>query len=193
MFKIQVLVSGAGSTLDNLAEQCYDDFNGRLHNFVKIERVVADRECAARAIAEKWNLPFEVIKRSDYEDREQWSEALFNCDVDLHVMGGFLSQVVVPDRWNARILNIHPSIKAKYSGKGMYGIKVHEAVVRDGEKITGCTVHVVDNNYDEGPVIAQEAVAVMDEDTPDEVQRNVQKREQLLYPRVILDYLKKIR
>jgi folate-dependent phosphoribosylglycinamide formyltransferase PurN len=183
MFQIQVLVSGAGSTLDNLAEACCDKLEGRLFGFVEIKRVVADRECAARQIAEKWGLPFVVVDKTDFN-------ALFDCDVDLHVMGGYLSKVTVPTHLEGKIVNIHPSLDPKYSGEGMYGMKVHEAIVRDGVKITGCTVHLVDNNYDEGRVLAQEPVAVLDDDTPDEVQRNVQARECLLYPRAILDYLK---
>lgn len=191
MYKISVLISGQGSTLDNLAFHCYDEYDGMIRGFVGISQVVADRECAGKQIAEKWGLLFTVIKQSNFPDTRSWSEALFNYDVDLHVMGGFLSRVVVPEHLKGRILNIHPSLLPAYGGQGMYGMKVHEAVVNNKEKITGCTVHVVDDEYDHGEIITREAVAVLQNETAADVQEHVQAREKLTYPRAILNYLRK--
>lgn len=193
MFKISVLISGAGSTLDNLAYHCYDEMEGMIRGFVEIAQVVSDRECEGLRIAQKWNLPYTVIRPKDYPDRESWSKAVLGFDVDLHVMGGFLRRVVVPEHLKGKIVNIHPSLLPAYGGEGMYGIKVHEAVVNNKEKITGCTVHVVDDEYDHGEIITREAVAVLERDTPADVQEHVQARERLLYPRAILNYLRKQR
>lgn len=169
---IQVLVSGAGSTLDNLCQY--------LIGLVEIKRVVADRECAARQIAEKWNLPFVIIQDGNF----------FDIDVDLHILGGFLSKVVVPKHLEGKIVNIHPALDLKkYGGKGMYGIKVHEAVVQAQEKYTGCTIHVVDNEYDNGRVLARSVVPINESDTPQDVMKKVQAAERLIYPGFIIGHL----
>jgi len=191
MYKIAVLVSGEGTTLDNLAHHCYHD-DGMVRGFIKIERVIADRECPALEIADKWRIPKIVSPPSD--DLVAWSEGLFPEDdpdaVDLHVMAGWLRKVHVPQWAENKILNIHPSIDPKYSGQGMYGRKVHEAVVAAGESISGCTVHIVDNEYDNGEVIAQEQVAVLPWETVRDLEEAVKERERLLYPRAILNYLR---
>jgi phosphoribosylglycinamide formyltransferase 1 len=186
LHKIQVLVSGAGSTLDNLAQQCS---TGCLSGVATISRVVADRECNARFIALKWGLPFVVIPRSEFESTSEWSLALFDCDVYLHVMGGFLGKVVVPEWLAGKVLNIHPAIDSKYAGKGMYGIRVHRMVVQAGEKRTGCTVHIVNNEYDAGKILAKGTVLLCESDTPEVVEAKVQEQERMLYPRVISEYL----
>lgn len=191
MFKIQVLISGQGSTLDNLAEQCVE--NGNLYGLVKIVRVVANRVCPGEEVAKKWNLPFEIIRPQDYSDTAAWSEKLLDCDVDLHVMGGFLKKIVVPPRWENKVINIHPSIEAEFAGPGMYGMHVHQAVLAAKKKITGCTVHIVNNVYDDGPVLVQEQIAILAGDSAEDIRDNVQRREKMLYPRAILNYLKKLR
>jgi phosphoribosylglycinamide formyltransferase-1 len=191
MYKLNVLVSGTGSTLDNLAMHCYDEREGMLRGFVEIKRVVADRECEGRRVAQKWNLPFHVMRLKDYADRTSWSESLLDIDVDLHVMGGFLSRICVPERWEESIVNIHPSLLPAYGGKGMYGSKVHEAVVANHEEFTGCSVHTVTNEVDEGTIIGQIKMAVLPWDTPQSLQHSVQDMERKLYPRTILNYLQK--
>ncbi len=85
-------------------------------------------------------------------------------------------------------MNIHPSLLPAYGGKGMYGLKVHEAVVKNKEQVTGCTVHVVDNELDHGPILAQIKQAVLPWDTPESLQHAVQNMEKMLYPRAILNY-----
>jgi len=182
MYKIAVLVSGKGSTLDNLAFHCKDDFDGMLYGAVDITHVMADRECKAREVAEKWNLPFYVCNLDNlFEDR--------HGEVDLWTMGGFLSQIKVPDNLYGRVINVHPSYLPDYCGKGMYGIKVHEAVIAAKEQFTGVSVHVVDNEYDHGPVLERFKMAVLPWDNPTSLQLSVQDMEHKLYPRAILDYL----
>lgn len=204
MFDLSVLVSGSGSTLDNLAHHCYDQDEGMVYGFLRITQVVADRECAALKVADKWNLPAKVVERIDYPSDEEWSDSLLGNDgplflkdgthVDpsgdphLHVMAGFLSKIVVPEKWHNRIVNIHPSLLPAYGGKGMYGIKVHEAVIAAGENVSGCTVHVVDNELDHGPILAQIKQAVLLSDDAKSLQAAIQNMEKMLYPRAILNY-----
>lgn len=190
MFNISVLVSGAGSTLDNLAFHCYDEMEGMIRGFVGINHVIADRPCKAEEVAAKWNLPFSIVKRADFESVEEWNNFLFPADSDLHVMGGFISRVVVPQRCKGKVLNIHPSLLPKYGGKGMYGIKVHEAVIANKEKLSGCTVHIVDDEYDHGEIVEQIVQAVLPWDDAASLQYAVQKMEKRLYPRAILNFLR---
>ncbi len=189
MYKISVLISGSGSTLDNLAYHCFNSDDGMLYGFVEIVKVIADRDCKGLEIADYWDIPKEIIKLEDYEDNSKWSEALFNVNVDLHVMGGFLSRVVVTENLKDKIVNIHPSLLPAYGGEGMYGIKVHEAVIAAGESVTGCTVHTVDNQIDQGMILGQIKQAVLESDTAKSLQHAVQAMEHNLYPRTILNYL----
>lgn len=183
MYKIVVLVSGKGSTLDSLATHCADEVNGALCRAVEVSCVVADRECPARQVAEKHNLPFEIRKHDE----------LFKDEgVDLWVMAGFLSKVKVPDHLYGRIINVHPSFLPEYGGKGMYGAKVHEAVIRDKKEFTGCTIHVVDDLYDHGPVIERMKIAVLPWDTASSLQDSVKGMEDMLYPRAILNHLRTV-
>lgn len=193
MFNISVLVSGEGSTLDNLAHHCYDENEGMIRGFVNISRVFADRDCPASKFADKWDLPFEIISRKDYEDDASWSKSILCEGVDLHIMGGFLSRVVVPEGLEGKILNIHPSLLPAYGGQGMYGSKIHESVIANGEKFTGVTVHVVDNEYDHGEIVEQIKLAVLPWDNPKSLEYAVQNMERLLYPRAILNFLRKQR
>jgi phosphoribosylglycinamide formyltransferase-1 len=188
MYDLSVMISGSGSTLDNLAMHCFDQDEGMVYGFLNIKQVVADRECKGLEVAEKWKIPSVVIERTDYETDEQWSESLLDFDVHLHIMGGFLSKIVVPEKWHNRILNIHPSLLPAYGGHGMYGIKVHEAVIANGENISGCTVHVVDNEIDHGPIVAQIKQAVLLSDDAKSLQKAIQNMEKMLYPRAILNY-----
>lgn len=190
MYKVSVLISGSGSTLDNLAFHCYDEYDGMVRGFIDIKRVVADRDCKGLEVAAKWNLPTCVIKQKDYPDAATWSEALFDCDVDLHVMGGFLSQVVVPEKWKNKILNIHPSLLPAYGGKGMYGMHVHEAVIKNNEKFSGCTVHIVDDEIDHGEIVEQIVQGVLPWDDARSLQQAVSDMEKKLYPRAILNFLR---
>ena len=100
-------------------------------------------------------------------------------------MGGFLRRVNVPDDFANRIINIHPSLIPVFSGKGYYGMRVHEAVIAAGAQQSGCTVHFVDNIYDHGPIIAQQSVPVLSDDTPQDLQRRVFEAECGLLPQVI--------
>ncbi len=189
MYEISVLVSGKGTLLDSLATHCFDDYEGMLYNFIRIKQVVADRECPALEVAKKWNIPAVVVPKQ--EPAEDWAQVLFDHDVDLHVMAGFLSIVKVPEDVKGKVVNFHPSIDAKYSGKGMYGIHVHKAVVENNESFTGITMHYVEDECDKGAIIDQYRMGVLPWDTPESLMYSVQKMEYLFCPRALLNFLKR--
>ena len=132
------------------------------------------------------------VSPKDYGDREQFNEALLRCvddaEPDLIVLAGFL--VVLPPmmirKYEGRIINIHPALIPSFCGKGYYGLKVHEAVLSRGVKITGATVHFVDEGTDTGPIILQKAVEVLPDDTPEVLQRRVMEQaEWVILPQAV--------
>lgn len=114
-------------------------------------------------------------------------EVLEEAAPDLIVLAGYLKKIPeeIVARYSRRIINIHPALLPKYGGKGWYGMRVHRAVIENGEKESGCTVHYVTNAYDEGPVIAQVKVPVYENDTVETLARRVQRQEHILYPKVV--------
>jgi phosphoribosylglycinamide formyltransferase 1 len=104
---------------------------------------------------------------------------------DLVVLGGFLKRIVIPPDFTNRVTNIHPGLIPAFCGDGMYGHHVHEAVIAYGAKVSGCTVHFADNQYDHGPVILQKAVPVLDDDTPDTLAARVFQAECEAYPQAL--------
>jgi formyltetrahydrofolate-dependent phosphoribosylglycinamide formyltransferase len=182
---LAVLLSGSGTTLKNLIDRIAD---GRLP--ARIAGVVSSKPGAyglERAAAA--GIPSTVISRKAFPDGAAFSEALSAavdaCRPDLVVLAGFLSLWTIPDRYLGRVMNIHPALIPMFSGKGCYGMKVHEMVVAAGVKVTGCTVHFADNVYDHGPIIVQRTVPVRFEDTAEEVQARVFEQECEAYPEAI--------
>ena len=120
---------------------------------------------------------------------EAYSEAVFGAcraaNADWVIMGGYLTHVLIPADFDNRVLNIHPALIPAFCGKGFYGHRVHEAVLEYGAKISGCTVHFVDNEYDHGPIILQRVVPVLDDDTPETLARRVFAAECEAYPEAI--------
>jgi formyltetrahydrofolate-dependent phosphoribosylglycinamide formyltransferase len=154
--------------------------------------LITDREgISAIDIAAAANIPAHVVRRKDYQDYENYALALTatlkSLDPDLIVLAGYISKVpsMVVDFWRGKIINIHPSLLPKFGGKGYYGINVHTAVLNTGETETGCTVHYVDEVYDNGSIIAQVIIPVNDTDTPDILQNRVLFEEHKLLPQVI--------
>jgi phosphoribosylglycinamide formyltransferase-1 len=130
-----------------------------------------------------------VVSRKEAGSREEFSHRIFNrCrqeNADLVCLAGFLQLIHVPDDFLGRVMNIHPSLIPAFCGKGFYGHHVHEAVLAYGAKITGCTVHFADNEYDHGPIILQRAVPVKDDDTPETLSERVIGQESEAYPEAI--------
>lgn len=165
--RVAVLLSGGGTTLQNLIDVIH---RGELA--AQIVQVVASRaECGGIDRAERAGLPVTVVRRKDFPDVETFSEAVFSpCAVahaDLVVCGGFLALLKVLPEWRGRVINIHPSLIPAFSGAGFHGHHVHEAALARGVKLSGCTVHFVDDDYDHGPIILQSAVPVLSDDTPE--------------------------
>lgn len=183
--RLAVLLSGGGTTLKNLLDQIGD---GRLP--AQIPLVVSSRSDSFGLVrAAQAGVPTAVIERSDYAAREEFSQDIFarcrQAHVDLVCLAGFLQLLRIPDDFQGRVMNIHPSLIPAFCGKGYYGHRVHEAALAYGVKISGCTVHFADNLYDHGPIILQRAVSVSEEDTPDTLAARVFEEECKAYPEAI--------
>lgn len=179
MLKIAVLVSGGGTNLQAIIDAIE---NHKLKD-VSIECVVSNKEDAyALRRAEDHGIPGICIRPKDYADKDAYgrylAEFLKDHEIDLVVLAGFL--VVLPknfiDAFSGRIINIHPSLIPSFCGDGFYGLKVHEAALARGVKVTGATVHYVDAGTDTGPIIMQKAVYVEDGDTPEILQKRVMEQ-----------------
>lgn len=176
MLKLAVLVSGGGTNLQAIIDAIE---NGAITN-AKIELVISNNKNAfALERAARSGIPARCISPRDYNSREQFEEELLETllerQVDLVVLAGCL--VVIPekmvDAFKNRIINIHPSLIPSFCGTGYYGLKVHEAALARGVKVTGATVHFVDAGTDTGPIILQRAVEIREGDTPQILQRRV--------------------
>ncbi len=184
--KLGVLISGGGTTLENLI-QCIAD--GRLRE-VEIAVVISSRgNVRGVEIARAADLPLAICRKQDYDTEVAHSGAvtatLDAAGVDLVVLAGYLCYWHLPEHYHGRAINIHPALLPAYGGRGMFGHHVHEAVLGAGEPESGCTVHLVDDQYDHGPTIAQRRVPVRPDDTPETLAARVGVAERALYPAVI--------
>ena len=191
MFSITVLVSGGGTNLQAIIDSIA---NGELKDAgVYIKKVISNnKEAFALERAKNNGIETSVISPKDYPDRATFEVALKSAidesAPDLIVLAGFL--VVIPEAivrsYPKKIINIHPSLIPSFCGKGYYGLKVHEAALARGVKVTGATVHFVDEGTDTGPIILQKAVEVKEGDTPEVLQQRVMKEaEHILLPHAI--------
>jgi phosphoribosylglycinamide formyltransferase-1 len=183
--RLAVLLSGGGTTLKNLLDQIAD---GRLP--AQMNLVISSHADAFGLVrAERAGVPTAVVERADYASREDFSQDIFercrHAGVDLVCLAGFLQLLRIPDDFYGRVMNIHPSLIPAFCGKGYYGHHVHEAALAYGVKISGCTVHFADNQYDHGPIILQRAVPVREDDTPDTLAARVFEEERKAYPEAI--------
>lgn len=189
MIKLAVCVSGGGTNLQAIIDAIE---NGTITN-AKIEVVISNNPNAyALERAKQHGIQSVCISPKNYESREAFNEAflekLDSYAVDLVVLAGFL--VVIPSkmiaRYRNRIINIHPSLIPSFCGTGYYGLKVHEGVLARGVRVTGATVHFVDEGTDTGPIILQKAVEVQQGDTPEVLQRRVMEQaEWVIMPKAI--------
>ncbi len=187
--KIAVLVSGGGTNLQAII----DAVKERRLTGVSIEVVVSNKEDAfALTRAADNGIPGVCIRPKDYPDKDAYGNFLAgflrDYEIDLVVLAGFL--VVLPknfiEAFAGKIINIHPSLIPSFCGDGYYGLRVHEAALRRGVKVTGATVHYVDEGTDTGPIIAQKAVYVEEGDTPETLQKRVMEQaEWVILPRAI--------
>jgi formyltetrahydrofolate-dependent phosphoribosylglycinamide formyltransferase len=188
LFKIAVLLSGSGTTLENLLVKRDD---GKLD--VDFSIVISSRPDAyGLERARRRQIPVACVPRKNFKGcnaTEEFSTAIFDLlkpyPPDLVVLAGFMCKLSVPPEYLAKVINVHPALLPSFGGKGYYGHHVHEAVLAHGCKVSGCTVHLVDNEYDHGAILGQRAVAVLANDTADTLAQRVQEAERELYPEVI--------
>jgi formyltetrahydrofolate-dependent phosphoribosylglycinamide formyltransferase len=183
-----VLISGSGTTLTNLVRKIH---SGDLQ--AEIPLVIASRsDCLGIERASEAALRCEIVLRKAAVSVDEFSDRIFALcrqdEIDLVVCGGFLSLFQIPKDFAGRVINIHPSLIPAFCGKGFYGHHVHEAVLARGARVTGCTVHFVDNEYDHGPIILQRVVPVEDADTPDILAARVFVEECIALPEAIRLY-----
>lgn len=182
MFNIAVLISGGGSNLKSLIDNQKE--------YYKINVVIADRDCGGLNIAREANIDAVLIDRKEYREKlsKKIDEKLKKYNIDLIVLAGYLSIVDSNfiSKWKNKIINIHPSLLPKFGGKGMYGMKVHEAVIKNKEKESGCTVHYVTEMVDGGDIIMQNKVDVLEDDTPEILQKRVLVEEHKILPATVI-------
>lgn len=185
LLPIAVLISGGGTTLKNLIDR-------KAQNTLAVDfRLVVSSNPKAKGLgyAQEASIPAKVIRKKDFVDGQSHSDAMFQAVRDsgakLVVMGGYLEHLLIPDDFENRVINIHPSLIPAFCGKGMYGLYVHQAAIEFGVKVSGCTVHFVDNQYDHGPILLQRTCEVLDDDTPETLQKRVFELERKALPDAI--------
>jgi formyltetrahydrofolate-dependent phosphoribosylglycinamide formyltransferase len=183
--RLAVLISGGGTTLQNFIDRIAD---GRMQAEIAIV-ISSNSKAFGVERARRVNLQVEVIRRESFDSVTSFSDAIFACcraaDVDLVTLAGFLKLLKIPDDFAGRVMNIHPALLPAFGGKGMYGHHVHQAVLESGARISGCTVHFVDDHFDQGPIILQREIPVLDDDTPDTLAARVFEQECEAYPEAI--------
>lgn len=183
--KAAVFISGGGTTLKNLIEKI-----AREGLPLDLRLVISSRAAAGGLqFAADAKIPSLVVARSAAESAEEFSARNFEpcraAGVDYVLMAGYLKHVLIPDDFTHRVINIHPSLIPAFCGQGMYGARVHQAVLDYGAKLSGCTVHFVDNQFDHGPILLQRATPVLDSDTAETLAARVFAAECQAYPEAI--------
>lgn len=188
MFNIAIFASGTGSN----AEKIIEYFDGRKD--VNVKCIVTNKETAGvLKIAERYGMDSGVFKRTDFEDPAvKLLNFLDDKEIDLIVLAGFLLKIpdTIVDRYEGRIINIHPALLPHFGGKGMYGDHVHKAVLESGRKVSGITIHFVDRVYDNGEILLQEEIEIADGETVESLRKKIRKLEHYHYPRTIDKLLK---
>jgi formyltetrahydrofolate-dependent phosphoribosylglycinamide formyltransferase len=183
--RLAVLLSGGGTTLQNFLDRIAD---GRLR--AEIAVVVSSKaEAFGLTRARQSNIPAFLVERNSCSSSEELSTRIFahcrDAGADLVCLSGFLQLLHVPSDFQHRVLNIHPALIPAFCGKGYHGLAVHRSVLERGVKVSGCTVHFADNEYDHGPIVAQRVVPVLDDDTQESLAERVFAAECEAYPQVI--------
>jgi formyltetrahydrofolate-dependent phosphoribosylglycinamide formyltransferase len=183
--RLGVLLSGGGRTLENIIEHIRA---GSLPAEVAV--VIASRPgIRGIEVGKAAGAATHLVRPKEYPTVEAYSDAMVHlldeARVDLVCLAGFLSFWIIPERYAGRVINIHPALLPAFGGKGMYGHHVHEAVLARGCKVSGCTVHYVSNEYDEGPIIIQRPVPVYADDMPDDLAARVFREECIAYPEAL--------
>jgi phosphoribosylglycinamide formyltransferase-1 len=188
--RLAVMVSGGGSNLQAIIDKFHQGKERR--SLVRVALVISDRDSAyGLERAKKAGVDTLVIAPSDFSSSEEFGEKLIEAfkryEIDYVVLAGYLKMIPpnVVGYLRNRIINIHPALLPLFGGKGMYGIRVHQAVLESGMKVSGATIHFVDEEYDHGPIIAQNTVPVFSDDTPETLAARVLEVEHRLLPGAI--------
>lgn len=180
--RLGVLLSGGGRTLANILRLTESSLAAR------VGVVIASRPCRGVDIATAAGIPVHIVNHKQTPANEystRITSILDDAGTELVVMAGFLSLWPIPPHYSNRVINIHPSLLPSFGGQGMFGHHVHEAVLKHGCKVSGCTVHFVTNEYDQGPIIIQRCVDVCEGDTPDDLAARVFEQECIALPEAI--------
>ena len=183
--KLAVLISGTGRSLQNILNR----IKAKTLSAEVCLVVASTPNAKGLQYAEMESIPIRIIERSSFPSIEHFSDDVFIAcrekKVDYVIMAGYLKHLRIPNDFHLRVLNIHPSLVPAFCGRGMYGNNVHAKVIEYGVKLSGCSVHFVDQDYDNGPVILQRTVEVFPDDTPDMLNDRVFEQECDAYPDAI--------
>ncbi len=194
MINIVVFASGSGTNFQAIIDAVENgQINGRIVGLISNKKGIQaiDR-------AQKHNIDHEYLAPSDFSSYPNYVEALLKqleqWDTQLIALAGYMIKIPseIIDKYKDRIVNIHPSLLPKYGGKGFYGKKVHRAVIDNKEEISGCTVHMVTEEYDQGPILGQRKVPVRKSDDPETLAKRILKEEHKLFPEIIAKLAKQI-
>jgi len=186
MIRIAIFASGGGSN----AEAIIKHFKS--HNSIKVAMVLSNRKNAfVLERAENHNIDHHTFTREALNDETHLLKLLKDKNIDYIILAGFLMLIpsILTQAYKDKILNIHPALLPKYGGKGMYGHHVHEAVKANGDKLSGMTIHLVNEKYDEGLILFQAEVELKDEDSAEDIAARVLKLEHKYYPQIIEQYI----
>ncbi|RUL88900.1 phosphoribosylglycinamide formyltransferase [Tautonia sociabilis] len=185
--RLAVLASGGGTTLQNLIDRIAE----RTLSASIVRVIVSKPGVGAIDRAERAGIPTSVVRKAGL-DPASYERAIFapirEAGADLVVLAGFLSLLPIPEDYRGKIVNVHPSLLPAFGGKGYHGEAVHQAAIEQGVKVSGCSVHFVDEHYDNGPIILQRTVPVLDDDTPATLASRVQAAERQALPEAIALY-----
>jgi phosphoribosylglycinamide formyltransferase-1 len=189
--RLAFFISGTGGNALNLLRACRE---GRVPGLPVLGLSSSAKAGGIQRLGEE-GLPMATVVRKDFDSDEAFSEACYRAaeqaGAEVICLCGWLKKLVVPRRWEGRILNIHPGLLPRFGGPGMYGMHVHRAVLEAGEAESGATVHLVDAEYDHGRILDQLRVPVHPGDTPEDLQKRVYAAEMELYPKALAAYLAK--
>ena len=186
--RVAIFFSGHGGGAENLIKS-----SKHQNSYIIALLVCSNPHAPGVSRLASYNIPIRVVPWGKSKEPQNLSMECFGiCDelqIDIVCLAGWLKQLVLPEHWLGKVLNIHPSLLPLFGGKGMYGLKVHEAVIQSRSQKSGCTVHLIDNELDRGRILGQSNVEIDDHDTPESLQQKVYKLELELYPEILKNFL----
>ncbi len=186
--RVAIFFSGHGGGAENLIKS-----SKHQNSYIIALLVCSNPDAPGVSRLASYNIPIKVVPWGKSKEPQNLSMECFGiCDelqIDIVCLAGWLKQLVLPEHWLGKVLNIHPSLLPLFGGKGMYGLKVHEAVIQSRSQKSGCTVHLIDNELDRGQILGQSNVEIDNHDTPETLQQKVYKLELELYPEILKNFL----